>query len=295
MVHHSSCPVCYSSDIRQSLKCTDHFRSGEVFNLYTCTVCGFTFTQDHPSDDEAGKYYESAEYISHSDTSEGITNKIYRVVRGIMLRKKRELIKSATVLKTGTLLDIGTGTGHFAHEMKINGWEVSGIEINDKARQASNERFGLSIISPADISLLKPGSFDCITLWHVLEHFNDIYMYIREINRLLKPGGTVVIALPNKNSYDADHFREYWAAWDVPRHVWHFNPDTLGFLFESRGFKMYDIVPLRLDVFYISILSEKYRGNKLAFLTGIMKGFLFALKALFNKKKTSSLIYILRK
>ena len=295
MIHHKSCPVCYSSDFRHSLTCTDHFKSQEEFNLFTCSVCGFTFTQDHPADDEVGKYYKSDDYISHSDTSRGLVNKIYRLVRGIMLRKKQRLVVKATGVQTGRILDIGTGTGHFAFEMKKNGWITSGIEINIEAREASIERFGLEIIPPEQISSLISASYDCITLWHVLEHFNDLSLYIREISRLLKPGGTLIVALPNMNSFDAGYYKRHWAAYDVPRHVWHFNPDTLGFLFESRGFKMYDIVPLRLDVFYISILSEKYRGNRLAFFTGILKGFVFAFKAVFNKKKTSSLIYILKK
>lgn len=295
MIHHDSCPVCYSADIKLKMICPDHFMTREEFRLYTCSVCGFTFTQDHPDDKEAGKYYESDDYISHSDTSSGLVNKIYRSVRGMMLKKKRKLVINATSLPAGKILDIGTGTGHFAYEMKSSGWEVSGIEINEQARKRSIERFGLNVISPAEISSLNSASFDCITLWHVLEHFNDLYLYIREINRLLKPGGTCIVALPNMNSYDADHYKSFWAAYDVPRHVWHFNPDTFGFLFESRGFKMYDIIPLPLDVFYISILSEKYRGKYPSVITGILKGSFFALKAFFNKRKTSSLIYVLRK
>lgn len=295
MIHHESCPVCYSSDFRYSLTCTDHFKSQEEFKLFTCSVCGFTFTQDHPADDEAGKYYKSDDYISHSDTSRGLVNKIYRLVRGMMLRKKRRLVVKASGVQTGRILDIGTGTGHFAFEMKKRGWITSGIEINGEARQASIERFGLEIIPPEQISSLVSASYDCITLWHVLEHFNDLSLYIREISRLLKPGGTLIVALPNMNSFDAAHYKRHWAAYDVPRHVWHFNPDTFSFLFESRGFKMTRVTALPLDVFYISILSEKYRGNSLAFVTGMLRGAVFAIKAFFNIRKTSSLIYVLRK
>jgi 2-polyprenyl-3-methyl-5-hydroxy-6-metoxy-1,4-benzoquinol methylase len=295
MVHHSSCPVCSSYDLRLRLICTDHFKSGENFPLYTCSVCGFTFTQDHPEENAMGAYYESDDYISHSDTSEGLVNKIYKVVRSRMLLKKRDIVMKMTGLEKGNLLDIGSGTGHFIAGMKNAGWRVKGIEINEKTRLNSSEKFGLEIIPPDQISSLETGSFDCITLWHVLEHFSDLNLYVAEIHRLLKPSGTCIIAVPNIDSYDSRHYGQYWAAFDVPRHLWHFNPDTFGFLFEGRGFRIINIKTLPLDVFYISILSERYKRNKMAFFTGILKGSYFALRALLNKRKCSSLIYILKK
>jgi SAM-dependent methyltransferase len=295
MVHHNSCPVCSSAEITLRLTCTDHFKSGETFAVWACSVCGFSFTQDHPDENSIGHYYESEDYISHSNTSKGLVSKIYRIVRKRMLGKKCNLIEKTTGLKTGSILDIGSGTGHFAAEMKNAGWRVKGIEINDKARNSAIEKFGLEIISPDKISILESASFDCITLWHVLEHFNNLNTYISEIKRILKPDGTCIIALPNINSFDFLHYGAYWAALDVPRHLWHFNPDTFGFLFEGRGFRMTGIKALPLDVFYISILSEKYKGNFPAFITGMLKGLLFAIRAMFNKRKSSSLIYILEK
>ena len=295
MTHHNNCPVCTSAEIRPDLICIDHFKSRKSFPLWSCSICGFTFTQDHPDETAIAEYYESEDYISHSDTSKGLVNKIYRLVRKRMLRKKRSIIKDETGIDKGTILDIGSGTGHFAAEMKNSGWTASGIEINEKARIASAGKFGLEIIPPENISAIESASFDCITLWHVLEHFNDLHSYINQINRLLKPGGTCIIALPNISSYDAVHYGQYWAAYDVPRHLWHFNPDTFGFLFESRGFRLINIRPLPLDVFYISIISERYKGNSLALITGMLKGSYFAFRALFNKRKSSSLIYILKK
>jgi len=295
MVHHNSCPVCSSPDIALRIICTDHFKSGETFPVWTCSLCGFSFTQDHPDENSIGKYYESDDYISHNDTSKGLVNHIYRSVRRRMLKKKRNLIKNATGLETGSILDIGCGTGYFAAEMKNAGWRIKGIEINDKARNIAIENFGLEVISPDKISTLEPASFDCITLWHVLEHLSNLSTVISDIKRILKPGGTCIIALPNINSSDFVHYGPYWAALDVPRHLWHFNPDTFGFLFEGRGFRITGIKPLPLDVFYISVISEKYKGNSLAFLTGMFKGLLFALRALFNKRKSSSLIFILNR
>jgi SAM-dependent methyltransferase len=278
-----------------SLLCIDYFKSRETFPVCTCGVCGFSFTQDHPGEDMIGSYYESGDYISHSDTSKGLVNKIYKIVRSRMLRKKRDIVKKMTGLETGNLLDIGSGMGYFLAAMKNSGWNVKGIEINEKARVISSEKFGLEIFPPEAKGTLEKASFDCITLWHVLEHFSNLHNYIAEIHRLLKPEGICIIALPNIDSFDAQHFGHFWAAYDVPRHLWHFNPDTFGFLFESRGFKILNIITLPLDVFYISILSERYKGNKMAFLTGIVKGSYFAFLTLFNKRKCSSLIHTLKK
>jgi 2-polyprenyl-3-methyl-5-hydroxy-6-metoxy-1,4-benzoquinol methylase len=295
MVHHNECPLCSSENVFMNFRCTDHFISKEVFELYKCTDCNFEFTQDYPEETEIGKYYESDQYISHSDTSKGFPNKIYRLVRNAMLRKKRGIIKSATGLKKGSILDIGSGTGHFAGTMKKAGWLVKGIEINEKVRNLSVSRFGLEIIGPGQISTLEANSFDCITLWHVLEHFHDPFKFAVEILRLLKPGGLCLIALPNCSSYDAKYYGQNWAAYDVPRHLWHFNPSSFRLFSEKTGFESENLRNLPLDVFYISILSERYKGSKFAFLTGILKALSFAFLSVFKKRRSSSVIYILRK
>ncbi len=295
MVHNKACPLCSSEKISLQFSCTDHFISKETFELYKCTVCGFVFTQDYSEETEIGKYYESDDYISHSDTSKGLSNKIYRLVRTRMLHRKKRIIRNVTGLNKGSLLDIGCGTGHFAGTMKKAGWQVKGIEINEKACNFSISQFGLEVIGPELISTLETNSFDCITLWHVLEHFHDKFKYASDIFRLLKPGGRCVIALPNCSSYDAEHYGRFWAAYDVPRHLWHFNPSTFRLFSEKTGFITEKIMNLPLDVFYISILSEKYKGSKPSFLKGMIKASLFAFLSAFKKEKSSSIIYILRK
>jgi SAM-dependent methyltransferase len=266
MVHHRVCPLCLSEKISFLFRCTDHFITKEVFSIDKCEECGFEFTQDYPEEREIGKYYESEDYISHSDTSKGLSNKLYRLARNIMLRRKMGIIRKVTGLNKGNILDIGSGTGHFAYTMKKAGWQVKGIEINDKARSFSISNFGLEIAGHDYISAFQQGSFDCITLWHVLEHFHDPFKYASEIIRLLKPAGICVIALPNSRSYDAEHYREFWAAYDVPRHLWHFNPDTFRLFSIKTGFRLETIENLPLDVFYISTLSEKYKGSVLSFI-----------------------------
>ncbi|HZK61812.1 MAG TPA: class I SAM-dependent methyltransferase [Anaerovoracaceae bacterium] len=212
-----------------------------------------------------------------------------------MLLKKKCTIRNVTGLDKGSLLDIGSGTGHFAHIMQNAGWQVKGIEINEKARDFSVARFGLEITGPDQISALDANSFDCITLWHVLEHFHNPIKYAADIMRLLKPGGSSLIALPNCNSYDAKYYRQFWAAYDVPRHLWHFNPVTFRIFSEKTGFILENISNLPLDVFYISILSERYLGSKMAFLKGIVRALPYAILSAFKIRNSSSIIYLLRK
>ncbi len=289
------CPLCTSENITLHLRCKDHFISGEDFELYKCGSCGFVFTQNPPDGNEMPRYYESDEYISHSDTSKGLSNKLYRLIRGIMTGRKKNLIQKMTRLKTGTLLDIGCGTGYFGGAMKKTGWKVTGIEINQKARRLAVSLFGLNVISPEKITTLPSDSFDCITLWHVLEHFHDPFKYFSEISRLLKQGGLCLVALPNCNSGDAKHYREFWAAYDVPRHLWHFEPATFNHFLIKTGFRCTEIRNLPFDVFYISVLSEKYKGSRIFFLKGFIKGKLFFLQSLLNTGRSSSIIYLLRK
>jgi len=295
MVHHAVCPLCSSEKISLFLKCSDHFLTKEDFELWQCSACGFRFTQDYPGESSISKYYESEDYISHSSAKRNISEKIYHLARGIMLRRKKALTENLTGLKEGEILDIGSGTGHFASAMKEGGWRVKGIEINEKARSYALDNFGLDVGSPESISELKDSRFDCITLWHVLEHFHDPISYSREIFRLLKPGGISIIALPNCGSSDAMIYGRFWAAYDVPRHLWHFNPASFSTFSEKGGFSLQEIRALPLDVFYISYLSRKYRGSMAPFLTGIIRALPWAIQSLFKREKSSSLIYILRK
>ncbi len=295
MVHHAVCPLCSSEKIGLQFSCTDHFVSRKDFAVFKCSSCDFLFTQDYPEEIDIAQYYESDNYISHSDTSAGISNKLYRIARSVMLGKKKNLIINATGLKKGTILDIGSGTGYFAATMKKAGWMTKGIEINEKARNFSRSHFLLEIDSPDKISAYMANSFDCITLWHVLEHFHDPFKNISDIYRLLKPGAICVIALPNCNSYDAKHFNRFWAAWDVPRHLWHFNPATFRLFSEKAGLSLEKLRSLPLDVFYISMLSEKYKGSGFSFIKGMTKAKWFAFLSFFNKRRSSSIIYILRK
>ncbi|MCX6330261.1 MAG: class I SAM-dependent methyltransferase [Bacteroidia bacterium] len=295
MIHYDRCPLCSSVEIEDYLLTRDYFLSRETFKLVKCSGCGFIFTQDHPDANNIDRYYASDDYISHNESATGFLNNLYRLSRRLMLKRKRAIVKNFTGLRKGTILDTGSGTGHFLSVMKEAGWTAKGVEINDKAREFSVSTFGLEVISPEQLSSLPSGSFDCITLWHVLEHFEEPFRYASEILRLLKPGGSCILALPNCQSFDAEHYKEFWAAYDVPRHLWHFTPVTLGIFAEKTGFNLKCTKSLPPDVFYISSLSEKYKGSNLSLIAGMINGLWFSLKSIFNKNRSSSLIYFIKK
>lgn len=293
MIKVNRCLVCESDDTAFILRCKDHLTGGGNFDIYSCKNCGFTFTADPPGEAYVEQYYDTGDYISHSDTKKGFTNRLFHFTRNLMLYRKGNIIRRATGLNTGTLLDIGCGTGYFAAFMKKGEWRVTGVEKDEGARNFAIEKFGLNVKSESEIGGFQKEMFDCITLWHVLEHFHDPVKYLQDIHRILKPGGVCVIAMPNCSSFDAKYYRQLWAAWDVPRHLWHFAPDSFRIFTKNNGFKVKGIKRLPADVFYISILSEKYRSANLPFLSGMIKGLWFFILSLFRKTGSSSLIYLL--
>ena len=290
-----NCPVCGSTNIKSFLSCRDFCASGEIFNIEKCQNCGFAFTQQFPDEEEIGRYYDTPAYISHSDTRKGIINAAYHLVRKAMLRKKADLTERYAVpCKKGTLLDIGCGTGYYAATMKSRGWETVGIEKNRSAAAFSAEHQGIRALPPNELATFKEGTFDVITLWHVLEHLQELHWTAETLKRLLKQEGTLIIALPNEQSYDARHYKDYWAAWDVPRHLWHFSPDTFEKFITRYGFTIVERKRMPFDGFYISMLSEKYQKKSVPFIPGFLHGLIGWVASWFDYKKSSSVIYILK-
>lgn len=288
------CLVCGSPDLREEFRCTDHYVTGEHFPLFGCPHCGFRFTASPPPEEEMERYYQSQEYISHSDTSKGVVSRVYHLVRDFMVSRKADIVRKSAAIQRGSLLDIGAGTGFFLHHMQTGGWQVTGTEANPVARGVAERVRGLHLLPAGKLFSLPAHSFDVITLWHVLEHLHDPGKYWQEFTRLLRPGGTLVIALPNPGSWDAVHYREFWAAWDTPRHLWHFTPDNLEMLAGQYRFRLKRIVRMPFDSFYVSILSEKYMKSSFPLLRGVWNGKRSWWKALWDKKRCSSLIYILK-
>ncbi len=286
------CPLCNSSQTRYYLNCKDHLVSDETFDLVQCADCRLVFTQNAPAPDEISRYYQSQNYISHSDTKKGLTARLYHMARQVMLPAKRKTVQNFTGKNTGALLDYGSGTGYFIKHMSDYGWETQGIEIDERAREYAKEWTHLPVDSPDVLASLPDNHFDIITLWHVLEHIHDVKETLSQLHRVLKSDGHLVIALPNYTSPDAEHYKENWAAYDVPRHLWHFAPKTVRNVLSDNGFRLDSLKPLPLDAFYISMLSEKYQEHSLPLLRGIMMGFQSWLKSLPEPERSSSLTYI---
>lgn len=294
-LHIENCPLCGGNQFHPFLTCKDHYATGEIFSILQCGTCGFTFTQDAPVEAEIGRYYESPDYISHSDTRQGLMNKIYHQVRAYMLKNKAKLVEQAAGKKGGRILDIGTGTGYFSHTMQERGWQVDAVEKSAQARAFAQKHFNLDVKAPELLSSYGRQQFDVITMWHVMEHIEQVGQEWDTLNVLLKEDGVAIIAVPNCGGADAAHYQAYWAAYDVPRHLWHFTPNTLQLMAAAHGFQLVKRLPMPFDGFYVSMLSEKYKGCSAYFLKGGLVGFGAWLKAVSNADASSSIIYILRK
>lgn len=291
----SACPVCDGTSFSAFLTCTDYFVSGEEFEIKKCDACGFKITGNIEDEDNIGRYYQSEKYISHSNTSKGLVNSAYHQVRKYMLGQKRRLVEKSSVIKNGQILDVGTGTGFFLNEMKEKGWQVTGTEKSDEARGFAMNEFGLELLTAETLFTLPEQKFDVITLWHVLEHIHLLNKNLDTFNQLLKPNGKLIIAVPNHESSDALHYKNYWAAYDVPRHIWHFAPSQMEKLGKKHHFKLTGIHTMPFDSFYVSILSEKYRKSKLALIKGLFFGYVSWFKSQFKPEDCSSVIYVFEK
>jgi 2-polyprenyl-3-methyl-5-hydroxy-6-metoxy-1,4-benzoquinol methylase len=293
--HYTICPVCGSDDLHYKLKALDHTVSKKEFEIWQCSNCTLRLTQDVPDINSIGQYYQSDNYISHTNTKKGWINSLYHFVRELTLSNKRRLILSLTNLKSGKLLDIGAGTGSFAGFMKTYGWDVTGLEPDEQARQQAQTVNNIELIGPENFYLLPEESFDVITMWHVFEHVHDLQGYLTQLKKLIKPGGKIFIAVPNYTSFDASFYKNYWAAYDVPRHLYHFSPLSLKKLFTEHDVELQSTRAMPYDSFYISFLSERYKKNKLGLLRGFLIGIYSNLIAFVNKERCSSLIYIINK
>ena len=289
------CPVCDSTNFSPFLTCTDYFVSGEQFTIKRCGNCGFKITENIEDEENIGRYYQSEEYISHSNTSKGMINAVYHQVRNYMLGQKRKLVESAAGMQSGRIMDVGTGTGFFLNEMSRHGWQVTGTEKSPDARQFAQTEFNLNMLETEELFNLKDNSFDVITLWHVLEHIHRLQENMQTFRRLLKKEGKLIIAVPNHDSYDAQHYKEFWAAYDVPRHIWHFAPQQMQLLGEKYGFQLTGTKTMPFDSFYVSLLSEKYKKAKVPLLGGMVHGKISWINSLLNPKKCSSVIYVFEK
>lgn len=289
----SHCPVCNSDTFSDFLICKDYFLTQEEFTIVECTSCGFKIVNPRPDSESIGRYYESPDYVSHSSSGGGFLTNIYTRVRKLTHKKKYNLVNKYS--EQGNILDIGCASGELLNLFKINNWKSFGIEPNEKARNFAIETFGLDVKPEAEIKNLPDQFFDVIMMWHVLEHVHLLNDRILDLYRLLKPGGTIFIAVPNCNSYDAKYYGKFWAAYDVPRHLYHFTPSTIKILFEKAVFKIEKILPMKFDSYYVSLLSEKYKNKKSKYLAAFFTGLKSNRKARKTENTSSSQIFVVKK
>ena len=291
-----ACPVCQHTHLNPCLTCQDYTVSQEKFSIQTCHTCGFTFTNPRPEPAAIGKYYQSPDYISHSDTDRGLVNKVYRWVRNITLQSKLRLITGLLPEMPEhqkRLLDIGCGTGMFLKVCKQAGWQVTGTEPDEETRHRAIKNSEAPIFEDF-MQLNDNQTFDVITMWHVLEHIHELDACVQQLKKLLTEKGVLLVAVPNHHSHDATVYQQYWAAYDVPRHLSHFSQQDIARLFEKNGMKLASTKPLWFDAFYISLLSSKYKTGKINYVQALWQGLVSNLKALRNNQ-FSSLIYIIKK
>lgn len=287
------CPTCGSNQIKPFLKSKDYFLSQEEFNIVQCLGCGLKFTNPRPIETMLGEYYKSQDYISHSNTKRGLVPTLYQWIRNYTLGSKEKLLNS--YVSRGTLLDYGCGSGHFLAHCQKRGWKVHGIEPDNGAREIAKSQTERVYKSKEELLENSPNTqFSAISLWHVLEHLPDLTSVMDFLKAALEKEGVLFVALPNPLSYDARHYKTHWAAYDLPRHLYHFEKESLSRFFQQSGFDLVAVKPMYFDSFYVSLLSEKYLHGKTRFLPAIWNGLLSNLKAI-RSGQYSSLIYVFRK
>ena len=284
------CPICVSSKITKYFTCIDYTCSREKFNIVSCETCGFKFTNPRPNDNEIGEYYKSDVYISHTNNKTGFFNLLYQKIRNYTIIKKVDLLKS--ISKGGVHLDIGCGTGEFLNACKKSGFKTKGVEPSEIARSKAIDNYGLEISSDISLNQFKEKTIDSVSMWHVLEHVTNLNDTVRNISQILKNSGKIIIAVPNHKSWDCKYYKEYWAAWDVPIHLWHFSEKTITKLFAKHNFKLVQTKPMFFDAFYVALLSEEYKNGNKNFLKSFIIGLISNIYSLFVKNSCSSHIYI---
>lgn len=290
MMEIETCPVCRHSGFSLVFPATDSLVSGRSFDILECRACGVRITHPIPDEREIERFYDSEAYCPHSRLSSGTFERTYSLIRKMMVIRKRRLIERGLGLSPGRLLDVGCGEGTFLNEMRRAGWQVEGVDTSPSAREMARERYGLRVVAPGDWFTGAPGKYRLVTFWHALEHVHDVNRYLQAVRDRLETGGWVIIAAPNYQSYDARRYRHLWAAYDVPRHLYHFHYPSMTALLYGHGLSVVELKSLPFDSFYISILSEKRgEGNV---IRGLWVGLRSYLSSLSDARASSSIVYV---
>lgn len=294
LITRHSCPFCNSKFIAKYLTTADYSHTHQPFEIWNCNTCTGRFTQSVPNEATIGKYYDFDGYVSHNNQAKGLINKLYLQARKYTLKQKINWLKKYVNHKNFTLADIGAGTGAFVHQAMQNNINVQGFEPDNNARQVALNTLNVTLKNTSHW-FTNSHKYDAITLWHVLEHLHNLDTYMQSFYNNLNANGKLFIAVPNFNSNDAATYQQYWAAYDVPRHLYHFNSQSMHQLAQKFGFTVTTVLPMWLDGYYVSMLSEKHRKATFNFVKGLFNGGITHLKTIGNKYKASSLVYILTK
>ena len=287
----NSCPIC-TTEMKFKFVTKDYLVTGESFDIVECEACSIRTTTPFPDKKIIGNYYSSDDYISHDDKVSGIFDSIYGLVRTYQLNKKKKLIGKYFNKSNGKILDIGCGAGDFLQYMKENHWNINGVDTSNKARKIANKKLNIKVMDPKDWINNKE-KYDVITCWHSLEHVHEPWVYLDKIKKSLIQDGFVIVALPNYQSTDAKIYKEFWAAYDTPRHLYHFTIKSMNKTIKPHGLNIESIYRMNFDPFYVSMLSAKHMGK--SFMSGLINGFKSWTLSIFSKDKCSSLIFIIKK
>jgi len=252
----TKCPLCKSGHFLNYQKIKDFAVSQASFTICNCTNCGLKFTNPRPTEEAVAPYYDFPAYFSHDNKAKNLTQLVYQSVRKYAVSQKLKHLASLKPLK-GKYLDYGCGTAELLTKANKNGWKVTGIEPNEKARNLANLKLEGKIYETID-ELAKGSSFDIITLYHVLEHVHLLRKTVKKLIKHLKSDGYIILAVPNPESHDAIKYAKHWAGWDVPRHLYHFNHQAIQNFGEIFDLQLNKEMPMRFDSFYVSLLSEGY-------------------------------------
>ena len=271
------------------MKIKDCFLTKETFEVSKSSYEGVLKTQNTPNDIE--RYYDSPEYISHTKDN-SLKSKVYQFIQGRNEKYKLKII--SRYKPSGKLLDYGCGDGTFLKFINSNkNYTAYGFEPNPKARESAASKIGIANIY-SSLNEIEDRSLDVITLWHVLEHVPNPQEIVLKLKLKLKKEGFLFIALPNYKSFDARFYKEHWAAWDVPRHVFHFSrKGAIDFFFDECKSNVLNTYSLPFDSFYISLISENYAKNPL----GILRApFVASISNLIGSRNNnfSSVIYVFK-
>ena len=289
-----NCPACGSSNHNKVLTAKDCLVSGELFDIMECKDCYLCFTSPIPAENEIGNYYETDDYISHTGKGNSVINQIYRIVQYFTLQTKKKKVINFSQMRSGSILDIGCGVGKFLTTMKQSGWGIDGVEINEAARKIAENNTSSVIMNQADF-FDSNQKYDVITLWHSLEHLYDLSKYLNKISTSLNTNGIILIAVPNYQSFDADYFEQDWAAYDVPRHLYHFSMKAINKLMEKYNFKLLHSKQLPFDSFYVSLLSEISVRENHNIINALFVGWKSYWQGQKDEEKGSSILYVFKK